>query len=92
MRHFLYVILYKIDFRCTFLGTVYATVIPSGKSGTGPEEFFSSSSETSDTNSIPVGFNLVTLVLNELSKHSLMKTCLILKLIPCHQDSELSGS
>lgn len=49
----------KSEFRYTFLGIVYATVIPSGKSGTGPEEFFSSSSETSDTNSIPVELNLI---------------------------------
>lgn len=49
----------KSDFRCTFWGTVYATIIPSGKSGIGPEEFFSSSSEISDTNSIPVKLNLI---------------------------------
>ena len=42
-----------------FSGIVYATVIPSGKSGTGPEEFFSSSSETSDTNSIPIELNVI---------------------------------
>jgi hypothetical protein len=49
----------KSDFRSTFLGMVYATVIPSGKSGTGPEEFFNSSSETSDTSSIPEELNLI---------------------------------
>jgi hypothetical protein len=32
--------------------------MPSGKVGTGPEEFFSSSSETSDTSSMPVGLNM----------------------------------
>lgn len=57
----------KSDFGCTFLGIVYATVIPSGKSGTGPEEFFSSSSETSDTNSIPRKLNFI-IVFKELNK------------------------
>lgn len=35
-------------------GIVYATVIPSGRSGTGPEAAFNSSSEISDTNSMPL--------------------------------------
>lgn len=56
--------------------TVYATVIPSGKVGMGPEEFFSSSSETSDTSSIPGGLNVTcaysqeTLRITYISVHS----------------------
>lgn len=38
----------------TLFGIVYATVIPSGSSGTGPEAAFSSSSDISDTNSMPL--------------------------------------
>lgn len=38
----------------TLFGIVYATVIPTGRSGTGPEAAFSSSSVVSDTNSMPL--------------------------------------
>lgn len=77
----------KSDFRCTFLGIVYATVIPSGKSGTGPEEFFSSSSETSDTNSIPVKLSLILYnSFKELNKQSLFNICILLIIFPPTND------
>lgn len=38
----------------SLFGIVYATVIPTGRSGTGPEAAFSSSSVVSDTNSMPL--------------------------------------
>lgn len=59
----------KSYFWSTFFGIVYATVIPSGKSGTGPEEFFSSSSETSDTSSIPVNLILYQFLRNLISNN-----------------------
>lgn len=40
----------------TLFGIVYANLIPSGRSGTGPDAAFNSSSETSETNSIPEHF------------------------------------
>lgn len=43
----------------TLFGIVYATVIPSGRSGTGPDAAFSSSSEISDTNSIPLELKIL---------------------------------
>lgn len=56
---------YKFNLQCVFQkfiknkyftlsGIVYATLIPSGSSGTGPDAAFSSSSEISDTNSMPL--------------------------------------
>lgn len=45
---------WKLKVYVTFSGTVYATVMPSGKSGLGPDAAWSSAAVTSDTSSMPV--------------------------------------